>query len=200
MDFDAFILIGGRSSRFGSDKALADLGSVTLAENAARLIGGIPGCANVTLVSANETQFADAQMPLNVIADKNPGFGSWSGLQTALAASKREMTFVLACDLPLLSKNLLEKLVKAVQETNSKAAVPLQPDGRLQPLCGIYRTKPVLAAVNAKIESNERLPSLISFVREIEAAVVEPAENEDENVFLNVNTREDLEKARRLSS
>jgi len=200
VDFDAFILIGGRSSRFGSDKALADLGSVTLAENAAHLIGQIPGCANVIFVAANETQFADAQMPLNVVADKNPGRGVWSGFQTALAASKREMTFVLACDLPLLSKNLLERLVKTVRETNAVAAVPLQPDGRLQPLCGVYRTNPVLAAVNAKIASDEHLPSLISFVREIGAAVVEPSENDAPGEFLNVNTREDLEKARLLRS
>jgi len=200
VDFDAFILIGGRSSRFGSDKALADLGSVTLAENAARLIGQIQGCANVTLVSANETQFADAQMPLNVVADKNPGRGVWSGFQTALAASKREMTFVLACDLPLLSENLLEKLVETARNSNIIAAVPLQPDGRLQPLCGIYRTKPVLAAVNTKMEGDERLPSLISFARKIGAAVVESDENDVADEFLNVNTRDDLEKARRLRS
>jgi len=200
VDFDAFILIGGRSSRFGSDKALADLGSVNLAENAARLIGEIQGCGNVTFVSANETQFADAQMPLNVVADKNPGLGVWSGFQTALAASKRKMTFVLACDLPLLSKNLLERLVETARDASVIAAVPLQPDGRLQPLCGIYRTKPVLAAVNAKIASNEHLPSLISFVREIGAAVVEPDKTDAPDEFLNVNTREDLEKARRLRS
>lgn len=200
MDIDAFILIGGRSSRFGSDKALADLGSVTLAENAARLAAKIPGCANITFVAANETQFAGSEMPQNVVGDKNPGWGSWSGIQTALAASKREMTFILACDLPLLSEELLEKLVKAASEPDVIAAVPLQPDGRLQPLCGLYRTKPVLTAVEARIASGERLPPLISFVRDLGAVIVELPENSTQDEFLNVNTREDLEKARRLRS
>ena len=200
MDLEAFILIGGRSSRFGSDKALADLGSVTLAENAAHLIGQIPGCANVTFVSANETQFADAQMPQNVVADKNPGRGVWSGFQTALAASKREMTFILACDLPLVSGDLLKRLVNAASEANAVAAVPLQPDGRLQPLCGIYRTSPVLKAVEEIIGTAENLPSLISFVRELGSTIVGPSGNTSPDEFLNVNTREDLEKAKLLRS
>lgn len=200
MEFDAFILIGGRSSRFGSDKALADLGSVTLAENAAQLLGEVPECKDITFVAANETQFAGAEMPQNVIADKNPGRGSWSGFQTALSASKREMTFILACDLPLLSENLLERLVNAASDANAIAAVPLQPDGRLQPLCGIYRTIPVLKAVEETIGTAEHLPSLISFVRELGSTIVGPSENASPDEFLNVNTREDLEKAKSLRS
>lgn len=200
MRFDAFILVGGRSSRFGSDKALADLGSMTLAETAARSIERIPGCADVTLVSANETQFTDAEMPRKAIFDKNAGLGAWSGFQTALAASKCEMTFILACDLPLVGRELLENIVTAAARTDAPAVVPRQPDGRLQPLCGIYRTGPVLAAVDARIASEMRLPSLISFVEDIGAAVLEPSEGASPDEFLNVNTREDLEKAKFLRS
>lgn len=139
-------------------------------------------------------------MPFNVIADKNPGFGAWSGFQTALAASKREMTFILACDLPLVSGDLLKRLVNAASDGNAVAAVPLQPDGRVQPLCGIYRTIPVLKAVEETIDRAEHLPSLISFVRELGSTIVGPSGNTSSHEFLNVNTREDLEKAKFLRS
>ncbi len=38
MDVDAFILIGGRSSRFGTDKAFAEFSGQTLAERAAKAV------------------------------------------------------------------------------------------------------------------------------------------------------------------
>ena len=200
MLFEAFILIGGRSSRFGSDKALARLGSVTLAENAASILEKTEGCTDITFVAASETQFAASEMPRNVIFDRNRSYGAWSGLETALSASKRDLTFLLACDLPFVTPRLVESLVRRLEKDEALAAVPIQPDGRPQPLCGVYRTTPVLGLVNAKFAGGETLPSLISFVREIGAAMVEPKEGDRPDSFANINTRGDLEKALRSRS
>ncbi len=194
MDLDAFILIGGRASRFGSDKALADLDSVPLAENAARIVRTAFPAAEISFVAANEMQFAAAQFTQDLIFDRRPGIGSWSGVHAALTASKCEFCLILACDLPLINAELLCKLAHAVETSGKHAAVPLQPDGRLQPLCAVYRTRPVLESVEALLAAADRPQSLISFVQGIGAEVVE-ADDRGLDTFLNVNTPDDLKKA-----
>ena len=55
---DAYILIGGRASRFGSDKAIAEFGGETLAERAlATAREALPEC-RLSFVARNEAQFA----------------------------------------------------------------------------------------------------------------------------------------------
>ena len=57
MDIEAFILVGGRSSRFGRDKALADINGKSLVQRAVDTVSkALPG-QRITIVAANATQF-----------------------------------------------------------------------------------------------------------------------------------------------
>lgn len=195
MDVDAFILIGGRSSRFGSDKAFTEFEGKMLAVRAAETVEKALSPKTLRFVAASDGQFgADLIFRLGrpVVADLKPGFGAWSGLHTALAYSSTEWTFVLACDLPLVSKGFISGIADLIDET-VVAVIPRQPDGRLQPLCAFYRRRTVLSAIEKLIDTGSILPRLTEILQECEIKVFEDGTPEARERFLtNVNTTADL--------
>lgn len=202
IDLESFILIGGRSSRLGVDKAFVELGGVTLAERAARTAETAFPDRRVTFVAGAEAQFAvDAVVGLRrpMVADLRPGFGAWSGLHAALVYARTEWALVLACDYPLVSDEFLRFLAGCASEGQS-AIVPVQPDGRLQPLCAFYRVEPMLAEIELLLETSPSMPPLVEFLdreqtRRVEAGEYSTVADAD-RLFLNINTPDDLARAR----
>jgi len=195
---DAFILIGGRSSRFGTDKAFAELDGKTLAVRAAQTVEAALSLVNVRFVVGDERQFgADLIFGLGrpVVADLRPGFGAWSGLNTALAYSASEWTFVFACDLPFISSDLI-RMLAGLRSDDIDAVVPRQPDGRLQPLGAFYRRSAVLKEVESLLSKPHKLPAIAELFSTIETRIVEPVEYIDlpgsGEFFRNVNYTGDL--------
>ena len=201
MDIDAFILIGGRSSRLGTDKAFVELGGETLATRAVRTIEAALSPTHLTFVAAGDTQFQDRipfALARPIVVDLKPGFGAWSGLHTALAYARSEWAFLLACDLPFITAELLGLLADRIG-SGRDAIVPRQPDGRSQPLCAFYRVRPVLAAVEAMLDAGRSLPPLASIFDDVKTTFVGPDEYAHlanaTKLFLNVNTEADLDAA-----
>ncbi|HQZ97297.1 MAG TPA: molybdenum cofactor guanylyltransferase [Pyrinomonadaceae bacterium] len=196
--FDAFILIGGISSRFGSNKAFAAFDGKTLASRAAEMVERTASPKTVRFVVRSEEQF-DAERLLSlgrgVVADLKPGFGAWSGLHTALAYSSTVWTFVLACDLPYASGDLINKLAGLTDDAVD-AVVPRQPDGRLQPLCAFYRRDVVLKEVERQLADAGRLPRLAGITSALNTRILEEAEYSElpgsELFFVNINSISDL--------
>jgi molybdopterin-guanine dinucleotide biosynthesis protein A len=198
MEIEAFILIGGQSSRFGANKAFAELGGIPLAAHAATVAATLSP-VRITFVAASEAQFETADLldlihP--IVADLKPGFGAWSGLHAALAYARSEWILVLACDLPMVSPQLLQ-LLGALVSVEYEAIVPMQADGRLQPLCAFYSAQPVLAAVETVLIGRNIPPPLASIFDDVRTLVVGYDEYREfsnaDKLFLNVNTRNDLE-------
>lgn len=195
---DTFVLIGGRSSRLGRDKAFVEVGGVTMAERAARTIEAAFGDVPVTFVAGSDSQFSDAAVAglgRAMIADERPGFGAWSGLHAALANTRGEWALVLACDYPFVSTELLRHLVTCVTDDHD-AVVPVQNDGRLQPLCAVYRAKPLLAEIEALMDSGGAMPPLVAFLGREQTRRVEVDEyltfGDPDRLFTNINTPADL--------
>ena len=204
MDIDAFILIGGRSCRFGSDKAFAEIGGQMLAGRAAETVEIGLSPEHLRFVTASDNQFAgDLIFGLGrpVVADLKPGHGAWSGLHTALAYSQSDWVFVLACDLPFVTPVLLEKLAGSVAD-DIDAVVPRQSDGRLQPLCSFYRRVPVLNEVEHRMATSKLLPPITEVFSGLNVRMVEFEEYGDlagsEEFFVNVNSIRDLPVGHRV--
>src|SRR5580700_6840876 len=104
----AWILVGGRSSRMGADKARADSGGRALALRVADKAALV--CGTVSLVG-DPAEYGDLGLP--VIADRFPGQGPLAGIEAALAASPCEANLILACDIPAVREDLLEELFRA---------------------------------------------------------------------------------------
>jgi molybdenum cofactor guanylyltransferase len=107
------VLVGGRSSRFGSDKAAALLGDAPLGEHAKRLLA--PFADTVVLVGGE----ALPDLP-------RPHLGPLGGMAAALDhAASHGFAYVLtiACDMPRLPDGLLDRLVRRAPSFCSDAPV-----------------------------------------------------------------------------
>src|ERR1044072_1639209 len=78
-----YILAGGRSSRFGSDKARGLLPGATLIRRGAAALGAAARATRRVAVAAAAATYED--LGLITIADLTPGLGPLGGLHTALS-------------------------------------------------------------------------------------------------------------------
>ncbi|HEY0349959.1 MAG TPA: molybdenum cofactor guanylyltransferase, partial [Pyrinomonadaceae bacterium] len=138
LDVEAFILVGGRSSRMGKDKAGLPFGD----RSAVALIAASLQVVSHTIRSVGGAVPAVEGLPN--IADAHDRWGPLAGIEAALCNSNSEYSLIVACDLPFVTGKLFERLIGVAN--HSAAIVPLQSDGRSQPLCAIYRRTPCLAA------------------------------------------------------
>ncbi len=188
-----FVLTGGKSLRMGIDKALLRLATgETLLDRAVATLQ--PVVDNVLLVGP-----ATAYSRLwrgEIVEDIYPDRGPLAGIHAALRRSTTELNFVLAVDLPHVTRALIEYLVN--QATASDALVTVaRIDGKLQPLCAIYR-RGFAAVAEEVLASGEN-----AVHRAIERASVRMLTDEElreagfgAGLFANVNTPEEFEKLR----
>jgi molybdenum cofactor guanylyltransferase len=197
MIIEAFILAGGRSSRFGRDKALERAGGTTLAERAFAAVRRSGVASATTFVIGSNVEFAKEARRLGApfVSDISQGRGPLGGLQTALVAAKADWIFLFACDLPLISPEFIRFLGRQVSEAWD-VVVPRQPDGRLQPLCAFYRREAAAPAVDAGLASAEkRGASMLDVIEMLRSRIVEPSEYGGlaaASAFANINTAADL--------
>ena len=203
--FDGYILIGGASSRMGIDKFRLRLGESTFAERALTALREIAGNRVYYVVGANRAEEAAALLPpaAPVITDVIPNKAALGGIYTALSHSANDWTAVLACDYPFVTADLFLHLAKIANSaaTNISAIVPVQPDGRIQPLCAIFRTKNCLRAVKQLLESDE-IPPARRLPESVSTRYVQFAEIMDlpgaKYFFTNINTPEEYVEAQNI--
>lgn len=193
-DVQGFILVGGLSRRMGRDKAQLVFGGKSLLERIAGALGA--AACSVTLVGGHPG-FSGPSLPN--VSDVHQAWGALGGIHAALVAANTEWIIVVACDLPFVTRELFQRL-KSFLEEAVDAVVPIQPDGRPQPICALYRRDKCLAEAGTLIDSGEHTPrALLANVR---TRYIQVSELSDlpgaENFFLNLNTPEDLARAQRL--
>jgi molybdopterin-guanine dinucleotide biosynthesis protein A len=198
MDLEAYILIGGRSARFGADKAFVEFEGQTFASRAVSVIGSALAPKRITFVTSSNNAIApDRLLTLerSVISDSKPGYGAWSGLEAALCHAGSEWAFVSACDLPFVSVALLKLMADRVDD-ETEAVVARQQNERIQPLCAFYRVKPALVVVSDIVNGETALPPLNAIFDRLRTRVIEADEyahlTDAEKLFLNMNTPADL--------
>ena len=189
---EGFILVGGASSRMGTDKALLSLDGRSFVERIASALASVTD--RVSVVGA-QAQRAARQFP--VVPDRYEKWGALGGLHAALSACRAPWAAVVACDLPFVTGELFLRL--AALRENFDAVVPVQGDARPQPLCALYAVEPCLKRAESLIALNERRPRAL--LREVETRWVETSELADMEgaplFFMNVNTPEDYAQARK---
>ena len=192
-DIEAFILVGGASSRMGTDKALLELGGRNFV---GRIYAALePITTKISLVGEKE-RFA-ALSPLPIVPDIHVRWGALGGLHAALAACSAEWAAVVACDLPFVTGELFVRL--ASLRKNFDAVIPVQMDGRLQPLCALYRAAACRDLSEELIAEGERRPrALLERVMTRRVAFDELCDlNHATSFFMNINTPQEYADAKR---
>lgn len=186
---------GGGSQRLGSDKALLPLAGKPLIEH---LLMRVDGLGDDILITTNRPQDY-AFLGVRLISDPVPGLGALNGLHTALDAASRRSVLVLACDMPFVSRPLLEHLVDLASQAD--VVVPHH-EGRFEPLHAIYKKQACLPAIGAALAAGKK--GMISFYPQVHVLPVEGSDlfrlDPRGLSFFNVNTLEDLAQAERILS
>jgi molybdopterin-guanine dinucleotide biosynthesis protein A len=197
-DVEGFILVGGQSSRMGSDKSQLVFGEQTGVERIAAALR--PLTDRVRLVGSRVQAEA---VGLETIPDTHERWGALGGIHAALVACGSEWAVIAACDLPLVSTELFSRLWRLTRQTaraEIDATVPIQHDERPQPLCAIYRRESCVEAARELIAEGEHKPRAL--LAKVRTRWVEFRELADlpgsENFFLNVNTPDDYEQAKKV--
>jgi molybdopterin-guanine dinucleotide biosynthesis protein A len=181
MRHTGFVLVGGKSSRMGRDKALLPWRGSTLAEHIARVVEAAAG--SVALIG---DPFRYSHLGYLVYPDKAIGYGPIGGIAAALAVSPAEWSLVVGCDMPFLTEEPLRRLLGEAAGTDRRCVAAAGPTG-LEPLCAVYHRDCLAQLENAISGSRFKMRDI---VRELSAL---PVPGIDPSVFANLNTPEDFE-------
>ena len=181
------ILAGGRSSRFGREKALADLdGEPMIARVEQVLARGVSHLA-VSAASGSAAAAYAARRGLACLTDDPADpMGPLAGLKAGLRWAKSQGLDWLAtspCDTPFLPADLVARLSGAMK---AHGAVAITPAG-LQPLCAIWPT----AALDV-VDARPGHPPIRILLAQIGMAQVAFG---DLHAFDNLNTPDDYAQA-----
>ena len=191
------ILAGGRNRRYGSHKALAELGGTRIIDRAA---GAVNAAASRVVVVANDVNVY-AGAGYEVRPDLRPDLGALGGIHTALAWADEtgcDVALTVACDMPFVTASLLSRLVEAADRSSVALPASSGPRG-LEPLCAVYGVG-CRAAVASAIERGDR--AVISFFDEVSVRILDAEEvarhGLADHMFMNVNRPGDLDRAERI--
>jgi molybdopterin-guanine dinucleotide biosynthesis protein A len=187
------VLAGGAARRYdGRPKGLIELGGTRILDRVVDAIAGVIGVA--PLVVANAPDGPTWRPDLRTIPDVRADCGSLGGIYTAVVSGAGPVLCV-AWDMPFVTLELLRALVEG--SAGRDAFLP-ESDGRrgVEPLCAVYGP-----ACGPAIERqlNQRDLRAIGFHAAVNVGTL-PLERvrafgEPEELFFNVNTPEDLQRA-----
>ncbi|MBA4317543.1 MAG: hypothetical protein C0412_04005 [Flavobacterium sp.] len=193
IEYTAYILCGGKSTRFGTDKALVELNGKKIVEIIADELKKV--FSKIVLVTPDAPKYEFLKM--ECINDVYTGCGPLAGIHTALKHSETEKIFVISCDMPLMKADIIKYI--AEYQTDKKIIIPKAGDKK-QYLCAVYN-KNMLPEVEKLLEQTKNLPKCASPYDLINLTGYELIDFDtlgifDIKCFFNLNTKEDLEKLR----
>ena len=128
----AIILAGGKSSRMGTDKGFVSYKNKPFVQ---RIIEVIRPLVNEIIIISNNPNYDI--FGIKRFNDLVENAGPLAGIQTGLYESETENNLVISCDVPLISSEVIEKLIEQISEDVD--IIQLQSKGREMPLIAIYK-------------------------------------------------------------
>ena len=190
------VLAGGRSSRFGRDKALVDFGGKPLIAHIVEKLRGVGDECIVSIGRNGAVEDYRRVLPndILVVRDTVDFQGPLAGLDTALKECKSALCFLGACDMPSIEPRIVQYLF--VESSGCSGAVPRWRDGRLEPLHAVYDCNTAREAVRRVIDQGVlSMIGLVDCMPRIRFVSVEEEIapwNPTLSTFRNLNTPRDL--------
>jgi len=181
-----FILLGGKSSRYGSNKAFVEIEGVRLVDRVARVMKSI--FHRVLLVTNTPDEYEYLKIPM--IEDLIKGLGPMGGIYTGLMTLSDEAGFFVACDMPFLSESLIRHMVDVRDDFD--IVVPRM-DWMLEPLHALY-SKKCLPVIHEAIGQDQH--QILKCFAELRVRYVDEEElrlwDPELRSFFNINKPQDL--------
>lgn len=155
------VLAGGKSSRFGSNKALQLYDGHTFLDTTIRLLCQV--CDEVAVSVGNKSSYPDCYSAL-IIEDQYKDCGPLGGIFSVMTALKSDYYLFMPCDMPFMTVGLLRDLIN---KSNDSEMIFFENESRsfmfpmllrrsvlgvVSDLLGtqIYKLKAILPYVNVK--------------------------------------------------
>lgn len=185
------LLMGGKSSRMGADKAQLLFDAQPFWKKIAQELSL---CGRVYL-SVDQARDSAALEGYTYLRDEIPGIGVMGGLYTAFRAVPEELLFVCACDMPFMDHRFVRWMLNRWEEEAQKGAhwdgiVIYGDNGRTYPTAALYHRR-----IQQKLEKcvQKRLLRMNTFVREETNMLLLPMQEvlPFRSCFRNINTPDD---------
>lgn len=186
-DITGILLAGGKSSRMGENKSFLKICDKTIIERIAELIKSI--FSEVIVITNTPDEYKFLNLPL--FEDVFKWRGPLAGIHSGLIHSNTEKNFVISCDVPLMTKEMIEYIVNF---QTRKPIVFCKAAGYHQPLVGVYH-KEIIFEIEKIISDNTETSdkSFHHFLKKVNAELIDPQDlpfYRDE-LFFNVNNPDD---------
>lgn len=207
------ILIGGKSSRFGTDKGLFEIFKKPLVSYVIDTLSDIKFDIFLVAHSIKQVQkyiekidfkkikafIIDDQRLYENKSIRAPIIGLYSTFKELKKLTYKKV-LVLSCDTPMLKKEILKYLIE--QSKDFDCCIPQWNNGFLEPLFAIYPIKKALKNVNKILKTQSyKLTNLLSNQWRINFIPIEKSLKQlDKNLdsFININEPEDIEKIKKI--
>ena len=191
-----YVLAGGASSRFGSDKAQAEFGGTSMLTRMRQLLGYV--CDDARVIVATQSQAQGA----GYFVDRWPGEGPLGGIITALLATAEtsdacEWNLIVGCDMPFVNADWLRYLAERAERSSADVIAPQSSNG-LEPLCAVWRTS---AAQQLQTRFDSGVRKITEAMKRLRMEIIDESEwkrfDSQGRLFWNMNTVADYEEAKR---
>ncbi len=187
--FTGIVLAGGFSSRFGTNKALAKIGSDKLIEHVVARIERL--FEEVIIVTNDPLDYVG--LGKTIVTDIVPHQGPLGGIYTGLFFSRHEYAFVVACDMPFINPDFVQFLV---DNAHGNDVVVPSFDNKFEPLHAIYGRR-CLGHMKSLLERDRR--QVMEIFRRVKTLKIGEEEirkfDPEMKCFFNINTVDHWERA-----
>lgn len=180
------VLTGGRSRRFGRDKAGIKIdGQVQLT----RIFALIDSVCERTYVSICAEQVdEELRRHYSLIIDEQPELGPAGGILAAHAYSPDAAWLVTACDMPLLDAASIRLLIDSRRSEKAATGYRSPLDGLPEPLCAIWEPATLKKFRQRAASGGDLSPR--NMLADMNTELITAT---DDRVLANVNTPADLD-------
>ena len=189
----AIILSGGENSRMFRDKAFLRVGQKTIIAREIEVLSAL--FPRVMIVTNTPDRYA--HLGAELIPDEVVGKGPLGGIYSGLLASKDDHNFIVSCDLPFFSSDLISYMSRIVDGYD--AVVP-KFNGFVEPLHAVYSKRCIIPVKNQLDLNQLKIQSFFDKVRIRYIGKDDINRYDPEGTaFFNINTEDDLKKARLIA-
>jgi molybdopterin-guanine dinucleotide biosynthesis protein A len=193
------ILAGGKSTRFGGNKAFVEFREKPLIYWVAQTLSQVTGELVLSIASAEDAaKYLDAVgLDAKIAVDFSAEMGPIAGLLSSFSIANGDYVAVAPCDTPFVKPSFYEMLFSRAE---GKDGAVVKIGKYYEPLLAVYRRKPMIKAIKKVLSDNKKRPIQtykyldLVVVKESEVKRIDPALRS----LVNINTISELRRYAQL--